>query len=83
MPQGGALHVNCPVLRGGGLPLADNDAGALNFLHERVPVGELLGREGVRLNIDKLLLNNGVADKAHILKPKPSELVGYQGHVNI
>jgi len=43
--------MNGLLLRGGGLPLADDDAGALDFLHEGVPIGELRGREGVRLDV--------------------------------
>lgn len=37
------LQMNYPVLSSSGLPFANDDAGALDFLHEGVPVGELLG----------------------------------------
>ena len=83
LPQLRALQLNGAVIGTGGLPFADEDAGALDFLHEGVPVGELFGREGVRLDIDKLLLNNGAADEAHVLKPETGELIGHQRHVDI
>ena len=83
LPQHRALQLNGAVIGGGGLPFADDDAGALDFLHEGVPVGELFGREGVRLDIHKLPLNDSAADEAHVLKPETGELIGYQRHVDI
>ena len=75
--------MNYSVLGGGGFPLADDDAGALDFLHERVPIGELFRRESMGFDIDKFSLDGHVADQPHILKTKTSKFVGHQRSVYI
>ena len=73
--------MNGPILRGGGLPLADDDAGALDFLHEGVPVGELLRREGVRLDVD--VLDDGADKRLTVDEGSSGEGISHEGKVNI
>ena len=75
--------MNGLLLRGGGLPLADDDAGALDFLHEGVPIGELRGREGVRLDVYELFFQQHIAYQPHVLETKATEFIGYQRHIDV